>query len=833
MDTNLTLEETIFNVASGGAVAFLGAGFSFGATLPEYGNNKVPSSTDAKSIIAKEAGYLKSVDNISLSDISEILDYKYSNKIKYTNYMVDFFLKNFTKCIPSKEQKEFYNIPWRSIFTTNYDDILQSLDEKNIYDFFSPKSKNLNVNPGKIPVYYLHGRAEDLYNPNNLDGFVISETDYLEINKKNVELYNRFFSDIYTASEVVFIGYSLRDIEIASRLFSIRNISRKVSIITSKDADEMDLIRLKKFGTIYPVGLDGFIDKMNEIKPIMSVDERNYLSFLKKKEIFVSEREVEASDVEELFLTGVFDKNLYCRQMYGYEKDNDDFGDLYSVPNEKSIDEIFGKYISGFSNKFIIAADVGNGKTCFLAQVACHAAKYFDFDVYEVDTQINEVYLDIDKILSNGKKSIFIIDGFLRYKNIISYISSRLGSKNIIVVSDPETMDPFIGDKLHSVFSGPASLVNINNIDHEGISFWDKLLERWGLWGDKIQLTSDRRLRFLKENCGAENRSIVLSLFKNSKLSVRIDALVKRFVSNNTDYEEGLIAILIRALCHQHVEWHYLVSWLSLDVGDIRRRIESLNFRTLTNGAHGWYEITSPELASYILNNYEFNSDVIISTYCSIVVKTASASKDERNGYDFQQNLKELMRYRFLTRLFSQNPKQEEYINAVYQRLSKNPAIRSKELFWLQWGMARLDLNDLHNAETYLKTAKGLAEKYGKTHSVYQVDDQFARLYLKRSIQHGTDLSENEIREAVRVIADALQRKEEVLIHPMRSALLIEDMLNIRIDDLSTELLHLIRNLLEEMREIMENGDLERAQKGENRKIKSSILNSIILIKNY
>jgi hypothetical protein len=67
----------------------------------------------------------------------------------------------------------------------------------------------------------------------------------------------------------------------------------------------------------------------------------------------------------------------------------------------------------------------------------------------------------------------------------------------------------------------------------------------------------------------------------------------------------------------------------------------------------------------------------------------------------------------------------------------------------------------------------------------------------------------------------------------MRSALLIEDMLNIRIDDLSAELLHLIRNLLEEMREIMENGDLERAQKGENRKIKSSILNSIILIKNY
>lgn len=834
--SNLPL-EVIENILSGSAIVFLGAGFSWGAEISGRTDakstaSKVPSSDEAKEILATSVGYTEDLKDVSLSDIAELVRETKGNGAAYNDYMTSFFLTNFTLCKPSEDQKIVCKLPWRAIFTTNYDDIVEQSSEGDAYHFFSPQSASLDIPRGRTPVYHLHGRAADLTKPSTLDGFVLSETDYLDLNKHNSEIYSRLFSDIHAATDVVFIGYSLKDLEIASRLFSIKSISRKVSIITRPGESDFSKMRLRKFGTLYPIGLSGFSE-------VMSASLRHRLStpkptptFLRRFGVGTVAQEIHAADINDIILTGQFEAAPYFSQLLSKEKEGDKSSELYCVERTSAINRIFDFHSSGRCNRFLIAADVGNGKSFFLKQLAGHAARYHSYDVYEVNNQVQEVYKDIEIIISGNRKSIFLVDGFARFRKVIEFTSSRLPENCVLVVTDPETTDQYAGDRLFAEFNQRAEVINLNKLQHDEIKAWNTLLERWGLWGDLIQLRPDERERFIQKDCASENRSIILSLFNTSAIANKIDALVRSFVANNEDYELGLIAILIRALCHQHVEWSHVVAWLNLNETEIERRIQQSGFRSLTEGARRWHEVTSPELAGFILNKYDFEAEKVVESYCRIVAMTASLSKDRRNGWDSHENLKELMRYRFLTRLFSKNENQESYIDSVYQRLSKNEIIRGKELFWLQWGMARLDLGDTDRAQAYLITASGLAEKYKKDHSMFQINDQLARLYYKKAAKKGSKVNETEVLTAVEITEAAIRRDSEVLVHPMRSAMLINEFLEEKADELSREISARLMSLIKEMVSILRDRELDRVKKGEGRQINSALKNSLLILQN-
>ncbi|RHZ95164.1 hypothetical protein D1114_10160 [Cereibacter sphaeroides] len=831
--------EVVENIFNGSAIAFLGSGFSSkaklsGKTAPCGNAAEVPSSDAAKELLAKSVGYTGNLKDVSLSDVAELVREMKGEGASYNNYMTSFFLTNFTLTTPTHDQKTICQLPWRSIFTTNYDDIVERSSKSGTYKFFSPQSSSLDIPRGLTPVYHLHGRAADLNEPSTLKGFVLSETDYLELNRHNSAIYGRLFSDIHAATDVIFIGYSLRDLEIASRLFSIKSIARKVSIITRSDDEDAAFtrLRLKKFGTVYGIGISGFSEQIALSLQGRLSEPKAAPTFLKKLSTGNTVREIQASDINDIVLTGQFNVVPYFSQLLLNEQEGAKSSELYCIERTSAINHVFDTHSSGRCNRFLIAADVGNGKSFYLKQLAVHAAKYHGYDVYEVDSQLQEIYKDIEIIVDSGRKSIFLIDGFARFRKVIEFTSSRLPPNCVLVVTDPETNDQYAGDRLFAEFNQRAEVVNINKLTLDEIQAWDALLERWGLWGDLIQLSPSERVRFIQKDCSSENRSIILSLFNTSAIANKIDALVRSFIANNEDYEQGLIAILIRALCHQHVEWSHVVAWLNLNELEIERRINQSGFRSLTEGARRWHEVTSPELAGFILNKYDFEAEKIVESYCRIAAMTASLSRDERNGWDSHENLKELMRYRFLTRLFAKNANQESYIDSVYQRLSKNEIIRAKELFWLQWGMARLDLGDTDRAQSYLTNAAGLAEKYKKDHSLIQINDQFARLYYKKAAKKGGKVNEAEVLRAIEITESAIRRTSEVLVHPMRSAMLINEFLEEKADELSSEITGRLMSLVREMISLLGERELDRVKKGENRQINASLKNSLLILQN-
>jgi hypothetical protein len=148
-----------------------------------------------------------------------------------------------------------------------------------------------------------------------------------------------------------------------------------------------------------------------------------------------------------------------------------------------------------------------------------------------------------------------------------------------------------------------------------------------------------------------------------------------------------------------------------------------------------WNMFTSSQLAEYILRTkyVAADKDTLVDVFSTIVLCTADSATDSYLGANFRENLKELVKFRFLTKLFGDGAAALRLINLVYGRLSTATYIRKNPQFWLQYAMSRMDVDDLENAERYLNTALGLAKERGRDYSPYQILDQRARLYFRKT----------------------------------------------------------------------------------------------------
>ncbi len=228
----------------------------------------------------------------------------------------------------------------------------------------------------------------------------------------------------------------------------------------------------------------------------------------------------------------------------------------------------------------------------------------------------------------------------------------------------------------------------------------------------------------------------------------------------------------------------------------------------------------------------DFDSDTLIDVYSTIVLCTAESASDSYLGSIFRENLKELMKFRFLTRLFGGGDSAVKIIGAVYSRLSKAQFIRGNPQFWLQYAMSRMEVSDLSNAETYLNTALGLAIERGKDYSPFQILDQRARLYFRKNCQNEGILKRSEIDTAVKDLRSLLDQPDREIIYIYRSVPIIGEFIEMHIDSLPQDLRKNIEMLLDS---IQAKGQgfkkFPRSQKGETRVLQKAMTDALNVLK--
>ncbi|MDH0614105.1 MULTISPECIES: SIR2 family protein [unclassified Agrobacterium] len=799
--------EAINDIAGGGAICFVGAGFSWGAT--DSKNVEVPSVGKLCDEICKFPG-LEDAKGSPLTDLADYCDDKPELKEALHNLLV----ARLTSCTVKQFHFDVMQMPWRAVFTTNFDDVAETAMEKKRPQIITTASDARNLKAGTCPLYYLHGRARDFLEGVRDPSLVVSETNYLELKDENRNLYAALVNEVHAAKRVFFIGYSLRDAEIASRLFSIEGFKDKSIVICAPDEKKVTVSRLTKFGATYPLGVERFADLLpKRTTPPSKSDDLSLLAYVSAKKPIAAKEDVSSEDLETLLLSGKFDDAAYAAQQRNRHQRPE-----YCIPRSAHLSTVFDTNLK----RFIVTSDLGNGKSIFLDQVA-YEAQGKGYEVITVYTQLPDALSELETLLSSNNKRLYIVDGLVRYRKAVRFIGSRLPANSILICASNEMLDDISLSTVAEEMGGATREIDLNVLSSSELDDWDYLLERWGFWENRIEESKFERLDFLRNRCGAENRSIILSLFRESKLSVKIEQIVDFFVTRYPSHRKSFIAVLINALCQNHVDWLRIVDWLKIDNSELKKAVISSPVGEIMRDKKRWYEFTSTELALYILNNHDFDFDDVVGVYTKIVRETAYSSNDPRSGFDARENLKELMRYRFLTRLFNNEETGTSSINAVYHQLSTVPRIRENDQFWLQYAMARMEVDDLPKAETYLKTAIGIATKKGEAYSKRQIIDQRVRLIFRKYAATTKKIVKADIILACDDLIDLLKDKSSPMIYPLRSAKYVLAFLEEKADRLDQALVESLRSAAEELARRIPEGRLDKAQKGETEVIKKCV----------
>lgn len=417
------LDEAVNCLATGSAICFVGAGFASDATDTQGRN--IPS----KEKLARELCELIGVTPSEGGSLSDLADYC-QNDSELKSRLNMLLINRLTHCSPSDHQKKILEAPWRSIFTTNFDDIAERVLPGSHIQIITPTTDSQLIVQNKVPIYYLHGRALDLLENKGDPSIVISETNFLELRQRNINLHAAFINELHCANKVFFIGYSLRDTEIAQRLFLISEaLQSKSIVICSPDEGPVSLARLQKFGAVHAIGLNGLADKISNA-PLSNISANlvDRLSFVRRIRAEPASTSITREDVDRLIISGEFDYSKFAAQ----NSSNDDQS-LYCIKRDERIAELFDG-ISNNINRFVVSSDIGNGKTTFLAQIG-YAAHGRGYEVFRVDSRLTEVFSELEKLLSQKSRQLFIIDDLIRNKEVAKFIGSRLAGYSVLVCS--------------------------------------------------------------------------------------------------------------------------------------------------------------------------------------------------------------------------------------------------------------------------------------------------------------------------------------------------------------------------------------------------------------
>lgn len=230
----MDLDKAIGSLLDGDAVLFAGAGFTSGAMnimeKPFLQGNQLAKHLTNKCGISEELNLEDAADAfIEHFDPEELI-----SELK----------KQYTAKVISEVHSLVAGLPWKVIYTTNYDDILEMAFKEN--------SKLLT------PVTL----SQDPHNVLKSGTLAIHLNGY--IHKLDIGNYGK---DLKHAKSVFFLGYSLAyDLDIKRILADIPSLNDKCFFFIGESPSISTQLRAKRFGHMYKNTVGQFINLVQRVK---------------------------------------------------------------------------------------------------------------------------------------------------------------------------------------------------------------------------------------------------------------------------------------------------------------------------------------------------------------------------------------------------------------------------------------------------------------------------------------------------------------------------------------------------------------------------------------
>ena len=389
------------------ALLFTGAGFSSGAA--NVNGKSIPTG---RSLIKFFQDQLDD-DADDLSILSQMYIKKFGESGLFT-YLSNSFQVNAT----SKHQNSLLQFPWRSIYTTNYDNVAEfAAAQVNI----SCRTYTTDNHPDDIandflPIIHLNGFINSITFRDFLTKIKLTHVSYLTDDVSKSEWGQKFRSDILTSSCVVFIGYSMYDIDIARILYSFPGMKEKIYFITNPNPGLALETKLNEFGSILDMGLDKFADFiMQVIRDGFANPELFFTNITHIEKPVELKGSPSDSDVRDLLVWGDLNENQLASDIRTGAHDYILERDCVSV-----IADAVGR--SALVN-VVLQSRAGNGKSICLDAIG-HSLNARTNEVFKIGNATKRMFEELPQIKSLLGKKIFLIEDIFSHFDTIRAIQA-------------------------------------------------------------------------------------------------------------------------------------------------------------------------------------------------------------------------------------------------------------------------------------------------------------------------------------------------------------------------------------------------------------------------
>ncbi len=749
----MELEQAMQIALDGGALLFVGAGFSRGAVnlagQPFKSGPELAAHLASRASLPAETG---------LEDAAEAFAEKYG-----VDKLIGEIQTEFTAREVALFHREILTIPWKRIYTTNYDDVVEVAARPH-GKRLSPITIGMDIY--KIPkdhtiCIHLNGYAETLDRDKIWTELKLTETSYVTASIADTQWAMLFRQDLRLARAIFFVGYSLADLDIKRILFESDALRDKCFFYLGPNPDEATLRRVTKFGSVVTKSAEEFAGDMRAVAAAYVPTSNKGLHALAMKEYQIRAPSTPITDKAfiDLLLLGARTDDLIAESLRSGRK---------YLLERSAVSDVFRRIDKG-KRVLVVCSDLGNGKSMLVEALRVRAVER-GYRVFDVSEHTEGLDTELQAVASSGEKVIVIIEEYQNWLDEIRVFRTNASDQAVLVLTARNAVHDVLIDDLTTIAGvDEVSEVPVDVLDEQEIVWVVDSLNEYGLWGDRAGDSRSDKINFVRDECRGQLHALLLKLLQSPDIGKRFSALIQSLQKNGENYQV-LLSVFIITLLNHGPTLDVLVDIWGVDLLSSPQFKRDPVVRQLIDFNQYAVLVRSPIAAEYLLAHVA-DANRVVSVLTKMAERTAKGAGTSPRYYEL---FKDLMRYSSVQAILPEEGRNNAIIR-YYESIKNLSKCKFNPLFWLQYAIACLVMKDLPRAETYFSTAYslGISQRF----DTFQIDNHFARFLLVQAIQ---DLGPRDAMENFRRARAIINRqiRDERRHYPYRVAIAYQELID-------------------------------------------------------
>ena len=748
MDLDRGLEHAI----NGDAILFVGAGFSIGASnlrdAPFKSGSKLAQDLAVQANLSPETDLEDAAEEFAL--------------LLGEDRLIEELQQEFTARKIAEWHERVAKIPWRCIYTTNYDNILElayaaasrslmpvTLND-DVREAYKGSTKGSKRNPITLCVH-LNGYVGRLTRDTIWSQIKLTDTSYVTTSVSQSPWATMFRQDLSVARAVFFVGYSLADLDIRRIIFEDQSLSNKSFFVIGREPSQTTVRRTSRFGQPLSIDTSQFATQLEEKRRVYKPPEdARHISYC------VRSFQLPASP------SPPTDQNIFDLLLYGKVRSEFVAATLFSGAHyylERSVLNKAIEFIDHGVPALVIHSDLGNGKTMFVEGLKCRAIER-GYSVYSVVERTFEILTELKHVTKPETKTIIVIEDYPDWLEEIKFLSMNANDKvSLVLTARTSPHDVMIPRLLSALGREDIHTLSLDQLTREEIEWLVDFQDLYGLWGERAAWPKERKVRFIMGKCRSEFHAVLLMLLESPQIISRFEQVINQ-LNEKQDFYEALTTILVLTVLQASSSINKIVDLCGEHVLSTQFR-RNPTIRQLLDFESSEFHVRSSVAAQFILQRVTNPNTTV-----DVLVEMARIADRNSAMQDYQSLFQMIMRFSRVQRLLPEKGMRPAVLS-YYEQIKSLKGARQHPLFWLQYAIASLVLEDFERAGRYFDTAYSHAKS--RDYNTFQIDNHFARYLLARAIASGDSSScMTDFRKARKIINHQIQ--EEKLHYPYRVA---------------------------------------------------------------